>query len=332
MPHESYKENIRIQRWVLLLAILLFSVKVIAWFFTNSLAIFSDALESIVNILAGAVGLYSISLASKPRDSDHPYGHGKAEFISAAFESFFILIAGLYIIYRAIEGFFYPEELGQLSTGIILMVATAVINYIGGYYCEVKGKKNQSLQLIAAGKHLKTDTYSTMAIVIGLVLIKVTGIVHLDGVVAILAALFIIFTGIRMMRISIGGMMDEADKKLLERMVALLNEKRNENWIDLHNMRVIRYGSTLHCDCHLTVPWYLNVREAHEEVTQLRKVIEEEFGTSVEMFVHTDPCMDYSCRICSKVNCHVRKHPMEKKIVWTVDNIVRDRKHRIGTV
>lgn len=332
MALEPHKENISIQRLVLLLAVVLFSVKIIAWFYTNSLAILSDALESIVNVLAGAIGLYSLSLASKPRDYDHPYGHGKAEFLSAAFESFFILLAGLYIIYHAIKSFFYPESLGELTIGIFLMAATAVVNFAVGYYCELKGKKNQSLQLVAAGKHLKTDTYSTLAIILGLILIKVTGIKHLDGVVAILAALFIIVTGIRMMRVSIGGMMDEADEKLLERMVALLNEKRNENWIDLHNMRVIRYGSTLHCDCHLTVPWYLNVREAHEEVTKLRNVIEEEFGTSVEMFVHTDPCMDYSCRICSKMNCHVRKHPMEKRIVWTVDNIVRDRKHRIGTM
>lgn len=322
-------ENIRLQRIILAVAVLVFSIKIGAWFFTNSLAILTDALESIVNIVAGAVGLYSLVVVSKPRDKEHPYGHGKAEYISSAIEGIFILLAGLFIIYEAVRSFFVPHEITELPIGIALMGFTALVNLVLGIYCEKKGKKNNSLQLVAAGSHLKTDTISTLALIAGLVLIYLTGVQFLDGVIALLASIFIIVTGAKVLRVSIGGMMDEADKDLLERMVKLLNEKRRENWIDLHNVRVIKYGDKLHCDCHLTVPWYLNVREAHEEVTLLNQIISDEFGTAVEMFVHTDPCMDYSCKICFKRNCHVRKHPMEKRIVWTVENIVEDRKHRL---
>lgn len=314
---------------MLVVAILIFCIKIAAWFYTGSLAILTDALESIVNILAGALGLYSLFVAAKPRDYDHPYGHGKAEFLSSAAEGVFILLAGLYIIYRAIRSFFVPHEVMKLEVGILLMVVTAIMNFTIGFICEKKGRKNHSIQLVSAAKHLKTDTISTVAVIIGLLLIYFTGLQYLDGIIALIAAGIIIVTGVRVLRVSIGGMMDEADDVLLKRMVELLNERRNENWIDLHNVRIIKYGSTLHCDCHLTVPWYLNIREAHEEISLLAEVIKDEFGTTVEMFVHTDPCMEFSCRICTKRNCHVRKHPLEKRITWTVENIVQDRKHRI---
>src|SRR6185436_4225695 len=101
-------------------------------------------------------------------------------------------------------------------------------------------------------------------------------------------------------RSSIAGIMDESDKKLLSRLVDLLNRERPHNWIDLHNLRVIKYGSTLHLDCHLTLPWYLNINEAHKETKRLEELVQKEFGGSIELFVHTDPCVDFSCNICEK--------------------------------
>lgn len=296
---------------------------------TDSLAVLTDALESIVNILAGGIGLYSLLISARPRDINHPYGHGKAEYLSTAIEGIFIMLAGLFIIYKAIENLFVPHAIESTTIGIMLMGATAIINYAAGYYCVIKGRENNSLQLVAAGRHLKTDTWSTLAIIVGLILILITGIQFLDSIVAILMAIFILITGVKVLKPGISGIMDEADEQLLVNIVKVLNEKRNENWIDLHNVRFIKYGSTLHCDCHLTVPWYFNVREAHNEVERLGRVIQQEFGTKVEMFVHTDPCLDYSCKICSKQNCLVRKHQQEKRITWTVENIVSDQKHRL---
>ena len=325
----SSQENIRLQKIITFIAIILFIVKIAAWFLTGSLAILTDALESIVNVVAGAIGLYSLNVSAKPKDVDHPYGHGKVEFISAAVEGTLVATAGFFIIYKAVENFIYPTAIAKLDYGILLISITAVVNYIAGTICVNTGKKNNSLQLIAGGKHLKTDTYSTVGIVAALILIYFTGLEVIDSIIACIVAIIIIFTGYKIVRTSIAGIMDEADTKLLNDIVALLNKHRPENWIDLHNLRIIKYGSTLHCDCHLTVPWYLNVNEAHAEIETLGALIRNEFGESVELFVHSDGCQEYSCKICSKQNCMVRKHPFEKKIAWTIQNISKDAKHDI---
>lgn len=123
--------------------------------------------------------------------------------------------------------------------------------------------------------------------------------------------------------------MDETDTELLKEMVAKLNANRRENWIDLHNLRIIKYGSRLHLDCHLTVPWYLNVHEAHREIDALSNLVKNEYGEFVELFVHSDGCLDFSCRICTKTDCNVRKHTFEKKVEWTMENISSNNKHRL---
>ena len=123
--------------------------------------------------------------------------------------------------------------------------------------------------------------------------------------------------------------MDEADEELLKKMVIMLNGNRKQNWIDLHNLRIIKYGGTLHLDCHLTVPWYLNVHEAHTEIDELSTLVKKEFGESMELFVHSDGCLDFSCAICTKTECTVRKHWFEKKVEWTMANISSNNKHSI---
>lgn len=323
--------NLRVQKIVTIVAVLLFAIKITAWWLTSSVSILTDALESIVNVVAGFISLYSLYVSAKPRDTDHPYGHGKAEFLSAAFEGSMITIAGAIIIYESIKSLMEPKALKGLDMGIILVATTAVINYITGWYCIKTGKKNNSLALVASGKHLQTDTYSTIGIIIGLLLIYVTGWTKLDGIVAIGFALFIIYTGYTIIRQSVEGIMDKADMELLSKLVDFLNQHRHTNWIDLHNVRIIKYGSVLHLDAHLTVPWYLNVHQAHAEIDRLSALIKKEFGEAVELFVHTDGCLDFSCYVCSVQDCHVRKHPQQKRVEWTVDNLISNRKHGIIT-
>jgi cation diffusion facilitator family transporter len=286
-------------------------------------------LESIVNVAAGFIGLYSLYVAAKPKDTDHPYGHGKAEFLSAAIEGTLVLSAGAIIIYKAVQHLIYPVDLDRIDFGIILIAITASINFIMGFIAVKKGEHNNSLALIASGKHLQSDSYSTFGIIAGLILIYFTGYKWIDGVVAIVFGLLIIYTGYKILRKSIAGIMDEADVELLERMVSVLNVNRKENWVDLHNLRVIKYGAILHLDCHLTVPWYLNVHEAHNEIDALALLVKKEFGESVELFVHSDGCLEYSCKICCKNNCSQRKYPAEKKIHWTIENILQNQKHRL---
>lgn len=322
--------NFRVQKLVTIVAIILFAVKVAAWWLTGSVAILTDALESTVNVVAGLISLYSLYVAAKPRDEDHPYGHGKAEFVSAAVEGSLIAIAGLIIIYEAVINFIHPHPLRQIDAGIGLVSATAVVNFVTGWYCVRVGKKNNSLALVASGKHLQSDTYSTLGIIAGLLLIYFTGWPWLDSAVAILFAFIIIYTGYTIVRSSLAGIMDEADRELLKKLVDTLNKNRRENWIDLHNLRIIKFGSILHLDCHLTLPWYLNIHEAHEEVDALSNLAKNEFGESVELFVHSDGCLDFSCSICSKLNCPVRKAAFEKKLDWTIENISSNIKHKIN--
>jgi cation diffusion facilitator family transporter len=323
------KENYNFQKIIAVVGVSLFVIKFIAWYLTDSVAILTDALESIVNVTAGFIGLYSLYLSAQPRDANHPYGHGKVEFVSAAIEGTLITTAGLIIIYEAIQNLRFPHEIAKLDYGIGLVALTAVINYAVGYFAVKKGQKNNSMALIASGKHLQSDTYSTIGIIIGLFLILVTNQVWLDSVVALVFAFIIIFTGYKILRSSIAGIMDEADEDLLERVVVLIQSSRRENWIDMHNLRIIKYGSTLHLDCHLTVPWYMKVKDAHEEVNEMAKLIDDNFGESIEMFVHTDACESFSCKICVKSDCKVRKFALEKRLDWTQIEIFSDQKHRL---
>ncbi len=328
---KAAKKNIRVQQWVAIISVVLLLVKIVAYLITNSVAILTDASESIVNVVAGFVGLYSLHLSAKPHDEDHPYGHGKIEFVSAALEGSMIFVAGFIIIYNAVKNIIYPEPLVRLDFGIALIVATGVINYVMGLTCVRIGRKHNSLALLASGRHLQTDTYTTAGIVIGLVLIYFTKIFWIDSAVAILFAFIIIYTGYKILRTSIAGIMDEIDSALLERIVTILNAHRRQNWIDVHNLRIIKYGNKLHMDCHLTVPWYLNLREAHTEIDAITSGMREAFEEPVEFFIHTDGCMEFQCPICDKLDCPVRAHPLEKKIQWTVENISRDKKHEISS-
>ncbi len=323
------KENLLLQKTVVGVAVILFAIKLLAYILTRSVAILTDALESIANVSAGFIGLYSLYIAARPKDQNHPYGHGKAEFLSAGVEGSLIIIAGVIIIYQSIYNFIYPQPIQQLDYGMLLIAATAIINYGVGYYSINQGKKNNSPALIASGKHLQSDTISTVGLIIGLIAIYFTGFQWLDSVIALIFAFVIIITGYKIIRKSIAGIMDEADLDLLQQMVTVLKKNKQENWVDIHNLRVIKYGGQLHVDCHLTVPWYLNVHEAHSEIDKLAQLIKTEFGSAIELFVHSDACLNFQCNICEKKDCHVRQNPFEKRIEWNLTTLLSDAKHSL---
>jgi len=325
------KKNIQIQRIVVVVAITLLIIKFAAYFLTHSVAILTDALESIVNVVAGLLGLYSLIVSARPRDADHPYGHGKVEFISSAVEGTLIVMAALLILYESIYAMIYPRELDKIDYGVILISATAVINYLMGAWCIKVGKNHTSYALIASGKHLQTDTYSTLGIIAGLIAIWFFKINWLDSAVAIFFGGVILYNGYKIVRQSIAGIMDETDQELLTKMVTVLNQNRRENWIDLHNVRIIKYGPVLHLDAHITIPWYLNVHEAHNEIDALASLVRREFGESLELYVHSDGCLDFSCEVCQKKECAVRKHPFQRKVEWTIQNISTNVKHSTNT-
>lgn len=323
------KDNIRLQRWVVIIGVVLLGAKFSAFAVTGSNAILTDALESVVNVVAGIFALYSLVLASRPRDLNHPYGHGKIEFISASVEGALITLAGVAIMVKSVHGFFYPPGLRRLDLGILLVVVSGAVNFIVGLIMERRGKRSHSLTLIAGGKHLKSDAYSTAGLLVGLAVIYFTHWEWMDNAVAILFGGIIVFTGYRILRRSVSGIMDEADMALLQQIIGILNDNRRVRWIDVHNMRVIRYGSTLHIDCHLTVPYYLHVREAHTEVEAIGQLISRHFENQVEFFIHTDGCETSSCSICSVPDCPVRQQVQQRRLEWTADNVLQNQKHYI---
>lgn len=320
-------ENYRFQKIVTIVGVTLFAIKFFAWYLTNSVAILTDALESTINVTAGFIGLYSLYLSAQPRDANHPYGHGKVEFVSAAVEGTLITIAGILIVVEAVRNLRRPHEISDLDYGIVLVAVTAAVNWGVGFYAVRTGRRNNSLALVASGKHLQSDTYSTLGIIAGLAIILFTGIVWLDSVVALVFACVIIYTGYKIVRGSIAGIMDEADEELIKRVVETLEASRRPNWIDLHNLRIIKYGHTLHIDCHMTVPWYLTVRDAHDEVKALQTLVDENFGETVEMFVHTDPCNEASCAVCTLSDCPEREAPFVRRVSWTSVNVATDERH-----
>lgn len=301
--------------------------KFLAFYLTGSNIILTDALESIVNIATGTFGLYSLYLAAKPKDEDHPYGHGKIEFISAGLEGGLIAIAGISIIFKSIYNLIYPTELHSLDIGLLIVAVAGLINFLIGYFAEKVGKANQSMTLIASGKHLKVDAYSTVGMLIGLALVLFTSWFWLDSVIAIIIGVIVIFSGIKIVRASVGGIMDEADFELIEEMVELLENERQDNWIDIHNLRIIKYGDSIHIDCHVTLPWYYTVDEGHDEIEKIEKIIDAKFPNNLESFIHIDPCVKTSCSLCQLKNCDKRREPFKATVKWTLNNVMMNKKH-----
>lgn len=314
---------------MLIFSVLLLLIKVLAWYFTHSVSILTDALESIVNVLASAFGLYSLMLSSKPKDKEHPYGHGKIEFISSAIEGVLISIAGLLILFKALYNLYEPQPLHDLDFGLYLIGFTGIVNYILGVWSIKKGKQIKSPILISSGEHLKSDTYSTLGLLVGILLIILTGFSWIDSITAIVFSFVILITGYKIVRKSVSGIMDESDQLIINEIVELLKSKRKEEWIDVHNMRVINYAGFYHIDCHLTVPFYINVNEAHAILDTLTDVVSDYFNQRVEFFVHIDGCVFQQCKICQIKNCNERKYDFEKIIDWTEFELIANQKHTL---
>ena len=321
---------LRTQQLAVGLGVLIMLIKFAAYQYTHSNVILTDALESIVNIVAGAFALYSLFISAKPKDADHPYGHGKIEFISAGFEGILIILASILIIWKSILSFFHPEVIHHLEFGAALIILSGLANYIIGWYLEKKSIEFHSVVLESDGRHLQSDGYISLGILAGVAVIWVTGIPQLDNVFAILAGLYITRVGYKLIRKSLQGIMDETDADIISPIIAHLNAHRRDQWIDIHNLRVIQYGSTLHLDCHATMPYYYTLEQTHEEIEEIARQINEYYKFPVEIFIHPDPCLPESCSLCQVKVCPVRKVDFIERVEWTFANVIVNKKHRLG--
>lgn len=323
--------NLQPQKKAILIAlcisIVLMLAKFVAYFITHSNAILTDAAESIVNVLASSFAFYSIYLATLPKDENHPYGHGKVEFFSAFIEGTLIAIAGIIIVFKSGYDLIYPKPITQLFEGASIIGATGLVNLLIGYYLINTGKKHKSITLEADGKHLLTDAITSAGLVIGIVLIKLTAIYWMDSVISMLLGLYIIYNGCKLTRRSVGGLMDESNIDLVETIINILQENRKEPWIDVHNLRAQQYGADLHIDCHITLPYYFDLNQVHQEISEIDKMINGNADRKTELFIHADPCLPACCNYCKMKECPVRQEPFRGEIKWTIENATKNQKH-----
>ncbi|MCE5241827.1 MAG: cation diffusion facilitator family transporter [Desulfobacteraceae bacterium] len=291
--------------WSLILGASLMALKFYVYGMTQSSAILSDALESIINVVAGAFALWSILLAAKPPDPGHPYGHGKIEYFSAGFEGALIMVAAVGIIRSALPQFLTPRELPNLESGLLILLGTSAVNLSLGLGLLRTGRKTRSLVLIADGKHVLTDVYTSAGVVAGLLVVHFTGWYWMDGAIACAVALNILVIGFKLVRKSFAGLMDAADPELLDQIAVILEEHKRRHWIDIHDLRAWRSGNRIHLDFHLILPGTLSLDSAHEEITWLQHELKNHMPDVADIFIHAEPRLDSECPICTRQSCEL---------------------------
>lgn len=311
-----------------ILAILLFVLKISTYFYTHSQMILSDALESIINIVASGFALFSVHWAKRPKDYNHPYGHGKIEFFAAGLEGTLIIFAGIGIIissiYKLCTG---QNEMHDVTAGIFLTLLSTLINAGIGYVLLKQGKKQQSLVLIAEGKHIFSDMYSSIAVILGLVAVAITNFSLLDSILSILLALYILWSGYTLVKQAILPLLDTTDDKIIQDIVNTLKTKREPYWIDIHNLRVIQYGGHIHIDCHVTFPRYWTVEQSEAKQTAIERILAQHSEFSTDIFIHVDPCLDAHCVFCTVENCPVRSVAFLHKQEWNTETLTKEENH-----
>ncbi len=301
-------------------------IKFTAYYLTRSNAILSDALESIINVIASGFAFYSIYLSSQPKDHDHPYGHGKIEYFSSGFEGALIIIAGVLIAVEAVQHLIHPKPIQHLDWGLLLILLTVILNGVVGYYLQKVGKRTRSEALIADGKHLVTDSLSSVLILIGLGLLILTKLQWIDSAASLVLSLVIFYNGFSLIRGSVAALMDQTDPELMARIVDILKNHKRDYWIDVHNMRIQKYGPDLHIDCHLTLPYYWDLRQVHQAVHEFEEALKAETEGNVEFFIHVDPCLPQCCKYCRLEDCPVRAKAFKKDIDWSIHNLSKNQK------
>jgi len=317
----------RIILYALITGAILMVAKFTAYFITDSNFILTDAAESIVNVVASAFAFFSIWFSARPRDINHPYGHGKVEFFSVFLEGALIMIAGIIIILKSVYNLFFPHEVHQLLIGAVIIGITGIINGLLGFYMIRQGKKMLSITIEADGRHLITDAVTSAGLVLGLVLIHLTKIRLLDSILSIAVGLFIVYTAYKLVRKSVAGLMDETDFSMVDDILKILNQNRKVEWIDIHNLRAQRYGNELHIDCHMTLPNYFDLTRVHQEVSQADKFVNKFAHIKTEFFIHADPCLPECCYYCRMPNCPIRSQEKTVDYKWDMERVTQNKKH-----
>ena len=317
-------ENIQLKKRAAIISLSIgigmFVFKITAYLITGSAAIFSDAAESVVHVMATSMALFSIILSSKPADDSHPYGHGNIEYFSAGIEGLLIIIAAVFIIYESTLSIIKGPELQKLGVGAIIITIASTVNLLLGNYLIRTGKKTNSLTLVADGKHVLTDSITSFGVIGAVLLVMITDIFILDPIIAIIVALNILFTGYKLIRESVGGLMNEANPKTFKKLSDTLIQMKKNYWIDLHELRFWQSGDRVFIDFHLILPYYFNIKQTHEEENTIEEKLQKDFSNA-DLKIHFDYCLPELCEFCSYEECTVRSEKKSKSFNWDIDKL-----------
>ena len=310
------KQRLAVMALSVFISTLLTSLKFYSFWLTGSSAILSDALESIMNVVASGFALWSVFLASRPPDMDHPYGHGKIEFFSAGFEGALIAVAAGGIFWEALPKIVEPRALPRLDFGLLILLGTAGVNLWLGRTLVRAGKRTRSVAITADGKHILADVYTSAGVLVGLLLVRQTGWYFLDGLVACVVAANILFIGAKLVFESSSRLMDAYDPELLDRISSIIAQNRKPIWIDVHRLRAWRAGQLIHMDFHLILPRRMSLEEAHREVMEIEQLLKSQIPGVGEALIHAEPCISPECRICLEAQCEMRSQPFYEQPNW----------------
>ncbi len=322
---EETQDRLRRQagRISVVLGALFMAVKFLGYARTGSTAVLSDAMESIVNVVAASFALWALRFAGKPADRAHPYGHGKLEYFSAVFEGGLIVLAAGLIVYEAAWALWRGPNLRQLDLGLAIVLGAGVGNALLGLYLVRIGRRTNSLALVADGQHVLSDFWTSLGVVVGLLLVRTTGVVWLDPIVAIVVAVNLAVTGVRLVRRAAGGLLDVENPELIRHIVEVFEQTAHPGIIRLHHLRAIHTGRAAHVDAHLVLPEFWDVERAHEVVERFEDKMVRELHVDGEIVFHTDPCRRAYCPACDVAECPVRRAPFASRRPLTVDEAVR---------
>jgi cation diffusion facilitator family transporter len=284
--------------------IALLAIKFAAYFLTGSAAIFSDALESIVNVLASGFALFSIILAHAPADESHPYGHGKIEFLAAGFEGGMIILAAVVIAAEAVVHLYHRVEPEQINFGLVLIVIAMIVNGAAGLYLISTGRRHGSLTLEADGKHLMADAITSAAVLVALAIVKLFNFPLADPIAALLIAIYITIMAIGLLRRSAAGLMDEqdlADAAIISRILDshIGPAGKDPRICSYHKLRHRHSGRYHWVDFHLVVPANLTIDQGHRIASQVEYEIEQAIGEG-NATAHVEPCISKECSSCNR--------------------------------
>jgi cation diffusion facilitator family transporter len=272
----------------LVVGLIVLGLKFLAWYLTGSIALYSDALESIVNVVTAIVALIAVRLAQKPADAALPYGYHKAEYFSAVIVGVMIIVAAILIVREAVIGFMAPEMPDSPTQGLFISVAATIINVIWAQVLIRQGRKVRSPALEADGKHLMTDVVSTIGVLVGLGLVIMTGWAQLDALLAGLVAINILWSGWGVIRDSVGGLMDVAVPPETQKTIREVISTNADGAIEAHDIRTRQAGKMTFIDFHLVVPGVMTVDAAHTICDAIEAKLREAVR-DVQITTHVEP-------------------------------------------